>query len=303
VEAAGSVAYNERDVAVVQARANGFVERLHVRAALDAVRRGEPVLDLYVPDWIAAQEEYLGVRRMAGPDLDTLREGAVQRMRLAGMSDEVIRRVESSGKIQPRITVTAPLGGVLAELAAREGMTVAPGATLFRVNGLGSVWVHAEIPESLAASVRPGMAVEARAAALPGQIFKGKVSAILPEVTPATRTVRARIELANPNARLVPGMFATVAFASGSPKQALLVPSEAVIATGKRAVVVVAETGADGKQLFRPVDVETGAEANGMTEIVKGIEPGTKVVVSGQFLIDSEASLKGTSLRLTDAPK
>jgi len=297
VVAVGSVAYNERDMALVQARSNGFVERLYVRAPLDAVKQGQPLAELYVPDWIAAQEEYLAARRMQGGDTASLVDGARQRMRLAGMSDEQIRLVESSGKVHPRITISAPVSGVVAELGARVGMTVATGAQLFRINGLGTVWVNADVPENLAAQVRPGDAVEARAQALPGIVFKGKVSAILPEVSTATRTLTARIELANPHGRLVPGMFATLTFASNRGAEVLLVPSEAVIQTGTRSVVMLAQDG--GK--FMPVDVQLGAESNGQTEIRKGLVAGQKIVTSGQFLVDSEASLKGTATRMGDA--
>ena len=300
VEAVGSVAYNERDVAVVQARANGFVEKLHVRAALDPVRRGQPLADLYVPDWVAAQEEYLALARMGDASLDALRDGAAQRMRLAGMTEDQVRRVVAGGKVQPRITLVAPIDGIVSELTAREGMTIMSGAPLFRINGLSTVWVNAQVPEGAAAQVRPGNAVEARAAALPGRTFKGRVSAILPEVDAATRTLKARVELANPGGLLVPGMFATINFSAAARRDVLLVPTEAVIRTGKRDVVIVAETAQDGRQRFHSVDVETGSEANGMTEIRKGVDAGTKVVVSGQFLIDSEASLKATEARLSD---
>jgi membrane fusion protein, copper/silver efflux system len=300
VEAVGSVAYNERDVAVVQARASGFIEKLHVRAALDPVRRGQPLADLYVPDWVAAQEEYLAVARMSDASLDALREGAAQRLRLAGMTDDQVRRIVAGDKVQPRITLTAPIDGVVAELTAREGMTIASGAPLFRINGLSTVWVNAQVPESVAAQVRPGITVEARAAALPGRSFKGKVSAILPEVDAATRTLKARVELANPGAQLVPGMFATVDFTPASRREAVMVPTEAVIQTGKRTVVIVADAAQDGKQRFAPVEVEVGAEAKGLTEIRRGIDAGVKVVVSGQFLIDSEASLKATETRLAE---
>jgi Cu(I)/Ag(I) efflux system membrane fusion protein len=298
VEAVGTVAYNERDVAVVQARSNGYVEKLYVRAPLDAVRKGQPLAELYVPEWVAAQEEYLSVRRMAGTRLEALVDGARQRMRLVGMTEDQIRLVESTGKVHARLTVSAPIGGVVAELGAREGMTVMAGATLFRINGLTTVWVNAEVPENLAAQVRPGNAVEARTPALPGTTFKGRVNAILPEVNPATRTLKARVELANPNGELVPGMFATVNFAPAARKEALLVPTEAVIRTGSRSVVIVAQ--GDGK--FAPVDVEIGMESEGRTEIWNGLEAGQKVVVSGQFLIDSEASLRGTAMRMGDAP-
>ena len=294
VEAVGNVAYNERETAVVQARSNGFVERLYVRAPLDPVRKGQPLAELYVPDWIAAQEEFLSARRMEGSSLAAMVDGARQRMRLAGMSDEQIRIVEKTGQVHARLTLAAPIGGVVSELGAREGMTVAPGAMLFRINGLGTVWVNAEVPEAQSGEVRPGNKVEARTPALPGKVFQGKVSAILPEVNPATRTLKARVELANPGAELKPGMFATVNFTPAARKEALLVPSEALIRTGKRTVVVVAQ--GDGR--FAPVDVQPGIEAQGETEIRQGLKAGDKVVLSGQFLIDSEASLRATETRM-----
>ena len=208
-----------------------------------------------------------------------------------------IRAVESTGKVQPRLVVYAPIGGVVAELGAREGMTVMSGAPLFRINGLGTVWVNAEVREIEAGLVKVGEAVEAHAAALPGKVFKGKVNAILPEVNAATRTLKARVELANPGGELKPGMFATVNFTPAAGGEVLAVPSEAVIQTGKRSVVIVAQE--NGR--FAPAEVETGVEASGKTEIRKGLEPGQKVVVSGQFLIDSEASLRGLEARLNAA--
>lgn len=298
VMAVGSVAYNERDVVLVQARSNGFVEKLYVRAPLDPVKKGQALAELYVPDWVAAQEEYLTAKHMQAGGIAGLMDGAKQRMRLVGMSDDQIRAVEASGKVHSRITITAPVSGVVAELSVREGMTVMTGAPLFRINGLGTIWVNADIPENQSAKVRVGNAVEAHTPSLPGIIFKGKVNAILPQIDVATRTLKARIELANPSGQLVPGMFANLSFSSESRKDILQVPNEAVIQTGTRAVVMVAQ--GDGK--FMPVDVETGTEANGQTEIRKGLEVGQKVVVSGQFLIDSEASLKGTTTRMGDAP-
>ena len=302
VEAVGTVAYNERDLALVQARNNGFVEKLYVRAPLDPVRKGQPLAELYVPDWVSAQEEYLSARRIGGTGLEGILEGLVdgarQRMRLVGMTEEQIRLVESTGKVQARFTVNAPISGVVAELGAREGMTVMAGAALFRINGLDPVWVNAEVRESQTSEVRPGNAVEARTPSLPGTVFKGRVSAILPEVNPATRTIKARIELANPGSQLKPGMFATVSFAQRNPVKVLLVPTESVIQTGKRSVVIVEQE--PGK--FVPVDVDTGMEVNGQTEIRKGLEAGQKVVVSGQFLIDSESSLKASTLRMEGAP-
>lgn len=296
IEAVGSIAYNERDVALVQARSNGYVERLFVRAALDRVDKGQALAALYVPDWVAAQEEFLAVKRMRGEGMASLADAARQRMRLAGMSDAQIELVDTTGKLHPRLTVRAPIGGTVSELNVREGATVMSGAPMFRINGLDTVWVNAEVAEAVAAQVRPGTAVEARAAGMPGTVLKGKVSAILPQVAAQTRTVTARVELSNPGRRLVPGMFATVRFAPSAAAEVLTVPTEAVIQTGTRSVVMVAQEG--GR--FMPVDVETGTEGNGRTEIRKGLEAGQNVVVSGQFLVDSEASLRGTALRMGD---
>lgn len=290
----GSIAYNERDQAIVQARTPGFLERLHVRATLDSVREGQTLAELYVPEWVAAQEEFLAVRRMKGTDLEVLVDGARQRMRLAGMSETQIRAVEDAGSVRPRALVTAPIGGVLTEVAVREGMTVTAGMTMFRINGVATVWANAEIPESLVSLVRPGARVEARSPSLPDGVFPGRVGALLPQVDPATRTIRARIELGNPQGRLVPGMFVTVAFLDPSVRETVLVPTEAIIQTGRRAVVMVAE--ADGA--FRPVDVEIGMEANGQSEVKRGLRPGQRVVVSGQYLLDSEASLSGLQSRV-----
>lgn len=293
VEAAGSIAFNERDQTFVQARSTGFVEKLFVRATLDPVRKGQPLVELYVPDWIAAQEEFLSVRRMQGTDLAVLVDGARQRMRLVGMTDDQIRLVERAGRVQPRVILVAPTSGVIVELTAREGMTVMPGSPLFRINGLSTVWAIADVPESQSALLRPGTVVEARSPALPGTVFKGKIQAVLPEVNQGTRTINARIELTNPQGQLAPGMFVSVAL-NAKAEQGLMVPTEAIIQTGRRLVVMVAE--GDGK--FRPVDVEIGNESNGQTEIKRGLQAGQVVVTSGQFLIDSEASLRGTTTRM-----
>lgn len=298
VEVVGNVAYNERDVVVLQARSNGFVERLFVRAPLDPVKKGQQLAALYVPDWVAAQEEYLTARQMSGPGTEGLVAGARQRMRLAGMTEPQIAGVEHSGKVQARVTISSPISGVVGELSVREGMTVASGAPLFKINGLGTVWVNAEVPESAAASVRPGTRVDARTPALPGTVLQGKVSALLPEVEASTRTLKARVELANPGQRLVPGMFATLNFTPATSAPVLLVPSEAIIQTGTRSVVILDQ----GKGRFAPADVQIGRENRGMSEILKGLELGQKVVVSGQFLIDSEASLRGTTTRLSSSP-
>lgn len=296
IEATGSVAWNERDVEVVPARANGFVEKLHVRAPFDVVKKGQPLAELYVPDWLAAQEEFLSLRRMQGTDLAGLVDGARQRMRQAGMTADQIAHVETNGKLQSRVTVVAPSSGVITELGAREGAAVSMGTALFRINGLSTVWVNAEVSEGLAAQLRPGS--EAQAVTPGGGVIKGKVSAILPEVNASTRTFKVRVELPNADKQLMPGMFATVGFKSAARPNALLVPSEALITTGERNLVMVMQE----KGSFMPVEVERGIEANGLTEIRKGLTAGQRVVLSGQFLVDSEASLRGVLARHGAAP-
>ncbi len=294
LSAVGSIAFNERDQVIVQARANAYVERLRVRATLDSVTKGQTLAELYVPDWVAAQEEFLAVGRMQGTNLEGLVDGALQRMRQVGMSEAQISEVQTSGQTRKRIALIAPISGVITELSVREGMTVAPGATLFRINGLSTVWANAEVPESQAALLRPGAKVQAKSPAVPGTLFSGSVEAILPEVNASTRTLKARVALANPGSRLVPGMFVQMQFMDMRADKVLLIPTEAVIQTGKRAVVILAEK--DGR--FRPAEVDIGIESGGQTEIKRGLQAGQQVVVSSQFLIDSEASLKGVEARL-----
>jgi len=290
LEVVGNLAWNEREVTLVQARAGGYIDKLYVRAPLEPVRKGQPLAEVVIPDWVAAQEEYLTAQHLS-PDLA---QAALQRMRLLGMPDELIAQLKAGGKPQTRITLYAPQSGVIAELAAREGMTIAAGAPLFRIQGTGSIWLNAEIPETAAARVRPGLAVEASAAALPDTRLTGKIAAVLPGVNAGTRTLQARIELNNPHGQLAPGMFANARILSADNKPVLAVASEAVIRTGERKLVFIA--GADGS--FIPSEVVTGIEAGGLTEIRQGLQAGQRVVASGQFLVDSEASLKGAIGRL-----
>jgi membrane fusion protein, copper/silver efflux system len=296
VRASGMVAFDERAVAVVQARVAGIIERLDVRAPLTAVKQGQPLLTLLAPDWTAAQEEYLSLRRSSKTQgLDELRAAARQRLLLLGMSEAQIRSVERSGQAQAHITVMAPRDGVVGELAAREGATVMVGAPLLRINGLDTVWINAAIPEAQIRRVTSASPVEAELPAFPGERFAGQVEALLPDLDTATRTQIARIVLRNPGHRLAPGMFAQVEIiGSGDKAEGVLIPTEAVMATGARNVVIVT----DGPGRFRVQEVRIGDEVGGKTQILDGIADGETVVLSGQFLIDSEASLIGTLARL-----
>lgn len=291
LDAVGVVTQNERATEVVQSRVTGYIEKLHVRAVLDPVRKGQHLATLFAPDWAAALEEYLGVRRaQAGP---ALVDAARARLRLLSIPDSVVASSEQSGTAQTRFTLTAPTSGVVSELGVREGAMVSPGMTLFRISDLSVVWVMADVPESLASQVRVGTDAEVRAVGT-GDAFIGKVSAILPDVDPATRTLKARVELRNPGLVLKPGMFARVTFKSTANQQALLIPQEAVIATGKRNVVIVA--GEAGK--YSPTEVQLGRVSGDDVEVKSGLLEGQRIVSSGQFLLDSEASLKSGLNRL-----
>jgi Cu(I)/Ag(I) efflux system membrane fusion protein len=289
VAATGVIDFNERDVAVVQAKAAGFVQRVYARAPGDVVAAGAPLADILIPDWAGAQGEYLAVRRTGD---EALTRAARARLALLGMPPSLVAAVERSGQVRNVIAITTPTGGVIKTLGVRNGMTVTAGQTLAEVNGLSRVWLNAAAPEALASQTRVGEAVTAMLAAYPGETFHGRITAILPQANPESRTLTARIELPNPGGRLRPGMFAAVQF-GGVSQPALLVPSEALIRTGKRTLVMLAAPG--GR--FTPAEVRVGREAGDRTEVLAGLAAGEKVVASGQFLLDSEASLAGLQAR------
>ena len=283
----GSIDFNQRDVAIVQARSGGFVERVYRLAPGDVIRAGAPIADLQLPEWGSAQTEYLSVKKLRKPELT-----AAARQRLMGIPEGVIAEVDRTGRTGGKLTVRAPIGGVVQTLNARVGVTLATGQTLAEISGLGTVWLNAALPEAQAELVKTGQRATATLTAFPGESFAGRVIAILPTASADSRTLTVRVELANCGGRLRPGMFATVAL-GGDAKPALLVPSEAVIRTGTRNIVML-EKG-DGR--YHPAEVVAGREGGGKTEILQGLAPGEKVVASGQFLLDSEASLTGLTVR------
>jgi Cu(I)/Ag(I) efflux system membrane fusion protein len=276
-------------VAIIQTRSGGFVSRVYARAPGDVVRAGAPIADVQLPEWGGAQTEFLSVKRLGRPDLTA---AARQRLRLMGMSNGLIASVERSGKTNGTITITSPISGAIQTLDARAGVTLAMGQTLAQVTGLGTVWLNAAVPEAQAGAVRIGQSASATLTAFPGETFGGRIIAILPTAQADSRTLTVRIELANRGGRLRPGMFAQVAL-GGDTRAALLVPSEAVIRTGTRTIVMLAM--GDGR--YHPAEVRAGREGGGQTEILEGLSAGEKVVASGQFLLDSEASLTGIAVR------
>jgi len=289
LDVTGTVDFNQRDVAIIQARSGGFVQRVYARAPGDVVRAGAPIADLLLPEWGGAQTEFLSVRRLGRPELTA---AARQRLRLMGMSEALIASVERTGKPNGVVTITTPISGVIQTLDARAGVTLGMGQTLAQVNGLGTVWLNAAVPEARTGDVRIGQSASATLTSFPGETFAGRVIAILPTAQADSRTLTVRIELPNRGGRLRPGMFAQVSL-GGDEKPALLVPSEAVIRTGKRTLVMLAA--GDGR--YHPAEVRIGRDAGGQTEILAGLSQGEKVVASGQFLLDSEASLTGITVR------
>lgn len=296
LRAVGNVVYDESKLAVVPARVEGYVTRLFVRAPLERVRRGQPLAELQAPAWLEAQQEYLALLDAQSEAARALRDAARERLRVLGVPEATIRRIEAERKTHATTTILAPIDGVISELGVREGAAFSAGAALFRLNGLTTVWVNSRIPEANVSMLTMGAKVTANATAWPGITFDGQVIALLPEVDPQTRTLTARVQLANPDGRLAPGMFVSLSFAAPAREAQLVVPSEAVIVTGERSVVIAVND--DGS--FAVVNVITGAESDGRTAILQGLAEGQSIVLSGQFLIDSEASLKSTVSRLGD---
>ena len=299
--AVGSVAYDEQGAAVVQARVSGFVSSLIAKATLNRVRRGDPLAEIVAPEWIEAESEYLTLFMASSSDTTALRNAARARMLVLGIPEAAVARLERTRTVPNATPLYAPIDGVIAELGVREGAAFSPNALLFRINALSSVWVNAQVPEASVQHIVPRMLVETRSIDWPGQVFVGRVVALLPQVDTMTRTRTVRVEVNNRDGRLTPGMFVQTTFQDRARAPQLWVPSEAVIVTGTRSVVIAKlPTGS-----FTAVDVIVGGEANGATAILSGLSEGDSVVVSGQFLIDSEASLKSTLTRLsaTDANK
>lgn len=292
IGAVGVVQLNERDVSIVQSRTAGFVQRTYAHAPGDVVAQGAPLADVLVPDWAAAQAEYLAVKRTG----DTaLAQASRQRLALLGMPFDLIARVDQTSQAQTIYTIMAPAGGVIQELMVRQGMTVSPGMTLARLNGIASVWIDTAVPESQVATIKAGTPVTVTMAAYPAETFTGTVKAFLPEGNRDSRTQRLRIELPNGDGRLKAGMSAQVNI-QGQPNRVLAIPAEAVIRTGQRALVYVADEAPASPNVsgrYSPVEIQLGAESQGYVEVRQGLREGQHVVASGPFLIDSEASLQG----------
>lgn len=281
-----TIAADERSVTVLSAPAAGVVTKLYVRAPLQQVKAGDALAQVWIPQWTQAQQEFLAVRALGDAGLTA---AARERLKLQFMPEEAIRALERSGKPQTSLILRAQHAGYVAKLAVREGAQVAAMTSLFEIARLDPVWLVVDYPQSQAQALSVGSEMIATSESFPGIRFHGRVSELLPQMESATRTLKARIVVDNPQQKLKPGMFMTVSraqSAAGAP--VLAVPEEAVIDTGRAKRLLLAS----GNGYFTPVNVETGLTAQGWTEIRSGVKEGDEVVTSGQFLIDSEASLR-----------
>jgi len=286
LSAFGSVATDERGVQIVAARANGLVEKLYVRASQQQVKKGEALALLWIPDWSAAQQEYLAIRKLGD---SALTAAARQRLQLLFMPEAVIRQVERSGKPEPRVQIAAPENGFVNKLSVLEGAQVTAAQGLFELASLDPVWIVADYPQAQAGLLKVGDKVQAASASWPGERFEGEVSELLANVDPLTRTFKARILLKNPQQKLRPGMYLQLTLSHSNLGQPVLaIPQEALIDSGDRNRVLIAE----GNGHFTPVDVVAGRVQDVWVEIKRGLNAGQRVVTSGQFLIDSEASMR-----------
>lgn len=286
IDVSGLIGFDEREVAILQARANGFVEKIYGLAPGDVIKKGDAIVMLSIPKWTAAKNEYL-----AAQFDPSLKEAARERMRLAGIPENDMREIEKGKKAFRSFTLRAPVSGVIQSLDIRQGMSVSAGQTLVRINGLSKVWLDAAVPQSQSNEVHAGDMVSARM--LSGETIEGKVEAVLPVMSEASRTVKVRISLPNPDLRLRPGASSQVKIGHAENKTALAVPTEALIRTGKRTLVMVSKGG--GR--FVPVEVNAGEEIGNRTVILSGLMENQEIASSGQFLIDSEANLSGVMAR------
>lgn len=298
VRATGLVVADETRQTDVTMKIDGWIERLHVDYTGRAVRRGEPLFTLYSPEMVAAQEEYLLTIQArgrfassqvadAGPIAARLVEAARERLRAWDLPDAHIEQLERGGAVLRTIAFPSPASGVVIEKMAVEGMRVMAGQTLFRLLDLSRVWVEADVYEGELSLLAPGTEARVHIDAFPGERFSARLAFVSPTVDQATRTVRARFELPNPGGRLRPGMFAAVDV-TGRAREALTIPADALIQTGRRTIVFLSE----GDGYYTPRDVHVGARVDGQVEILDGLREGDRIASAALFFLDSESQLR-----------
>lgn len=286
--------YPESAMVWISPKVGGWVERLHVTFEGAVVREGEPVLDLYSPDLVTAQEELLLARRLEedlravrlAPATDSLLEVARRRLRFWDIGEEQIERLLATGDVTKTMTLHAPATGIVMKKEVFEGQGVKAGENLLMIAPVDPVWVEAAVYEQDLPFVREGAPVRVTVQGLPGRTFTGRIAYLYPALREGSRTVRARIEIPNPRGELRPGTYATVAIESRT-EPVLAIPASAVLHTGTREIAFM-DVG--GGRLM-PMAVETGRAGDEAVEVLAGLEPGTRVALSAQFLLDSESNL------------
>jgi Cu(I)/Ag(I) efflux system membrane fusion protein len=294
IQTVGTLAYDERGRIEVRVRTEGYVERLAVRAEGEQVSRGQALFAVFSPKLAAAQREYLHAVAIGD---SSLTEAAAGRLQALGLGGAAIERLRATGRPAERVTYYAPEDGVVTMLGVREGALAEPGMSAMTLAPIARLWVVAEVPEAEASKIKVGTRAQVSFPARPGERAEARVLEVLPQLNEAARTLQARLTLENPGRRLAAGMLADVSIEGGG-GEALLVPAEALIRTGRAERVIVALGG--GR--FTAREVTSGRESGEDMEILSGLEPGEKVVVSGQFMIDSESQVR-SSLRRYDKPQ
>ena len=299
IRTVGYLEYDQQKMVSVTTKYSGFVEKVYVNYKGQPVSRGEPLFEIYSPELVQTARELLSAiafaERMADAPEDARRraeslvEAARQRLSYWDISAEQVARIEETGKVDRTLTVTAPASGVvMMRMAGLEGRAVEPGIELFHIADLSSLWLSVEVFEDQLAWVREGSEADVTLSYFPGEHFTGRVRYIEPEVSDETRTVSLMLEVPNRDRKLRSGMYATVVFRPPAAEAAVAVPSQAVLRTGERSVVIVAL--GDGR--FAPREVTLGAAGEGYVQVLRGLSPGERIVTSSQFLIDSESNLK-----------
>lgn len=287
ISSVGYIDYDETRIAHIHLRTKGWIEKLAAKTIGQRVKKGELLFELYSPELVNAQEEYLQAFTSNNAGLI---KASHERLRSLGLNGGQIDILKKTRKVSELIPFYAHHGGVVSELHVREGMHVMPETNVMTVVNLSAVWLIADVFEQQASWVEVGQTAIANLPYLPGQEFKGQVEFIYPELTPKTRSLRVRLRFDNPNERLKPNMFAHVTIL-GTPKADVLnIPREAVIRGGQQEHVIIAK----GKGQFEARDIVSGIESGDRIEILSGLKEGESVVTSSQFLIDSESSLKAS---------
>lgn len=303
VRAVGTVTYDERRLVSLNPKIEGWVEQLFVDYTGARVRRGQPMLRVYSPAMVAAQEELLLARRLldrtadapdtrAAANAEALLEAARRRLAYWDVPEDEIRRIEETGEPRKALMLRAPASGVVVEKHAQEGARVMPGTPLYHIADLSTVWVEAEVFERDLSLVREGQEATVALEAYPGETFAGLVTYVYPTVSMEARTARVRLEIPNAGGLLKPGMYATVRLSAPAAGPAVTVPRTAVLNTGERSIVFVRRAGG----ALAPREVRTGLTAGDRVAVLEGLEAGETVVSSAAFLIDAESSL-GAAMR------